>query len=184
MDPKAYAEKMVATLKERTGKTLDEWLELVRPNIPAQKAGRVKWLKETYGMGQNTAMLILAHLEGDGAELRGEAPSLVDDQYKGANAAFRPLYDDLSARILALGPDVVVRPCKTYVPFYRKKQFVFVRPFKGKFYVGLALPEGTENPRLQSAEALGGPERIKVAVEISSVDDELMDLIRQAYAAN
>jgi predicted transport protein len=176
---------MIATMKERTGKTLEEWLETIRPVIPAQKNGRVKWMKETYGLGQNSVMVILAHLEGDGAELRGEAPDLVDGQYKGANAPLRPLYDALAAQILALGPDVVVRPCKGYVPFYRKKTFCYVQPLKGKLYAGLELPEGTEHPRLQPAAGLvTGPERMKFATEVTAVDDELLSLIKQAYERN
>jgi len=185
MDPKAYVEKMIATLKERTGKSMEEWLAEVRETLPAEKKGRVKWLKETYGMGQNTAMLILGHLEDGGEQMRGEAPSLVDAQYTKENAALRPVYDDLAARIQALGADVAVRPCKTYVPFYRHKTFVSVRPFKGKLHIGLAVPEGTEHQRLSPIEK--GSERIKVEAVVTAlaeIDDELMGLIRQAYEVN
>ncbi|ARU60443.1 hypothetical protein CBW65_04680 [Tumebacillus avium] len=57
-------EKMIQSMQKRTGRTLEQWLEKAkRDGIPEGK-GRLKWLKEEYGLGQSTAYLILNHLDG------------------------------------------------------------------------------------------------------------------------
>lgn len=186
MDPKSHEQKMIATMKERTGKTLEEWLEEIRPNLPAQKTGRIKWVKETYNLGQSTAFLLVHYLENDGQAMRTDDNTLVDALFSGENAGLRPLYDQLEAAISGLGADVLKRPCKTYVPFYRKKTFAYVRPLKGKLHVGVALPEDTPHPLLEPVGKLGGPERIKVKASFDDAAqlDEVMHLVKLAYEAN
>jgi predicted transport protein len=187
MDPREYEQKLIQNLKARTGKTLDEWAALVREQIPAQQKGRLKWIKETFGLGQSTAYLILHNLEHE-SPIWGENQDLVAAQFQGANAPLKPVYDWLSAQIQALGADVLVRPCKGYVPFYRSKQFAFAKAHKGQLHVGLALPEGVTHPRLEPVpKSMGTNERLKQKFTITSQEEvtpDLLDLIRLAYEQN
>jgi len=59
---------MVASMKNRTGRTLEEWVEKAKKEIPAEKKGRLKWIKEAYGLDQSTAYMILGVLENEGKE--------------------------------------------------------------------------------------------------------------------
>jgi predicted transport protein len=174
-------------MKERTGKTIAEWVELVRQTLPAEQKGRLKWLKERYGLGQSSAYIILDRVERDAGDagLPMRTPDLIDAQFTGENAGLRPLYDWLAGRLQALGGDVKERPCKTYVPFYRNKVFVYVKPVKGKLHMALGLPEGADE-RLEPVGRLGGPERIKVkAVATTQAEiEDLWALVRMAYDTN
>ena len=44
-----------ANLKRRTGKTLDEWVALVRKDGPPTEKERRAWLKERHGLTTNYA---------------------------------------------------------------------------------------------------------------------------------
>ena len=71
---------MIASMKSRTGKTLDEWLALIGPQLPAERKGRLQWLKQRFDLKQNSAYLILSHLdEMDGTSLYAHGDALLND---------------------------------------------------------------------------------------------------------
>ena len=50
-----------ANLERETGKTLEQWVEIVRRECKETKPrARAEWLKATYGLGQNRAASIFA----------------------------------------------------------------------------------------------------------------------------
>ncbi|MGH9958117.1 MAG: DUF4287 domain-containing protein, partial [Pyrinomonadaceae bacterium] len=48
-------QKWVAELKQKTGRSLDEWLRFVKKSGPKDEQGRREWLKEEHGLGTNSA---------------------------------------------------------------------------------------------------------------------------------
>ncbi len=55
----SITEKSAAThLKERTGRTLEEWVQLVQETGPATRKERSEWLKTKHGLGVNFAAWI------------------------------------------------------------------------------------------------------------------------------
>lgn len=187
MDRKSYEQKMTASMKERTGKTLEEWVELVKQTMPPMKTGRLKWLKNEYGLNQNSAYLILNQIDhGDKThdELNQE---YLENQFTGDNEALRPLYEEISRDILKLGEGIEIRPCKTYLPFYKKKQFMMIKPHKGNLHIGLALSAPIEHPKLLSPKGLGANARITQQFMIKNREEltaDLWDLIQLSYQEN
>jgi hypothetical protein len=45
----------LAALKQKTGRSLEEWIKLVKKEGPATEKERRAWLKEKHGMGMNYA---------------------------------------------------------------------------------------------------------------------------------
>jgi hypothetical protein len=175
VDPAKYQAAMRASMKDRTGRSFEEWLELVRPQLPAAKAGRLKWLKTTFGLAQNSAMLILDALN-DGPPVTEATP------FAGAGPALWAAYEALAAEIRALGPDVRTQPRQGYVAFYRDHELAAVRPGSGCLEVGLAL----DDPALEPAGDLG-PERIrrKLRLEPGAALDHLgRAALRRAYESS
>ncbi|MGB8129680.1 MAG: DUF4287 domain-containing protein [Candidatus Angelobacter sp.] len=43
----------VAALKQKTGRTLEEWIKLVKKEAPATEKERRAWLKTEHGLGMN-----------------------------------------------------------------------------------------------------------------------------------
>ncbi len=55
-------------LPEKTGRSLDEWIELVQKSGPPTEKERREWLKTEHKMGTNSAWWIAERAEGKGLE--------------------------------------------------------------------------------------------------------------------
>ena len=64
----ALVKQWIHTLPEKTGRSLDEWLELIRRDAPADIKERRAWLKQEYNLGTNTAWWLADRAAGKGAE--------------------------------------------------------------------------------------------------------------------
>jgi hypothetical protein len=181
----------VATLKEKTGRTLDEWLRLVEEEGPAGEKERREWLKTEHGLGTNSAWWIAERSLGKGtwdddpdAYLR-LAPGMVDALYAGPKAGLRPLHDRLVELGAALGPDVRICPCKTIVPLYRRHVFAEIKPAtRTRIDLGFALGDIQGGGRLLDTGGAARKDRITHRIPITcleEIDDEVKRWLRSAY---
>src|SRR5690242_3255618 len=99
-----------ASLAERTGKTLDEWVALVQASgiDPLDQNAVRRWLRTEHGVPQNSQWAIADAAARAAGWVRPSTAEYVDSQYRGAKAALRPIYDALAGAILRLGEDVSV----------------------------------------------------------------------------
>src|SRR5262249_8170766 len=104
----------IATLPEKTGRSLDQWLALVKKDGPPTEKERRDWLKKKHGFGTNGAWWLAERAEGKGTEdgdpeayLRA-AESYVETMFAGGKAGLRPIYDALLK--LGLGMGKAVKP--------------------------------------------------------------------------
>ena len=65
----AMTQKWIAELKDKTGRTLDEWLKLIKKSGPKDEKARREWLKTEYGLGTNYAWWLAERAEGKGTEV-------------------------------------------------------------------------------------------------------------------
>lgn len=173
---------MIRKLEEKTGKSLDQWVSLVR-NSGGQKHGEiVKMLKSDHGLTHGYANLV-AHraLESDASF--SDAGDLVDAQYAGKKQALRPIYDSLIEQINAFGADVEIAPKKTYVSLRRNKQFGLIQPSTAtRMDVGINLKGHDETDRLEPSGSFNAMVSHRVRVESAQeVDGELLGWLRKAY---
>ena len=56
--PEEMAQSMVANMKEKTGRTLPQWLKLARSSGASKHGELVKWLKSRHGVSHGYANLI------------------------------------------------------------------------------------------------------------------------------
>ena len=61
-------QKNIAALKEKTGRSLEEWVALVQVQGPVTEEARRGWLKEKQGLGTNYAYWLAERSVGKGAE--------------------------------------------------------------------------------------------------------------------
>ena len=101
----AFARSVVAGMKAKTGRSLEEWISFVNAKGPKSEEARRGWLKQGHGLGTNYAGWIAGRSLGKGAEDTDPEAYLrvtqtyVAAQYPEAKAALRPIY----AKVLALG---------------------------------------------------------------------------------
>jgi hypothetical protein len=187
----AMTQKWVAELPEKTGRSLAEWLSLVRAEGPATETERRAWLKKEHGLGTNSAWWIAERAGGRGTEadtpegyLRAAA-DWVEAMYAGPKAALRPLHDRLLQLGRALGPDVRVCPCQTIVPLYRNHVFAQIKPStRTRLDFGLALGDTKAVGRLLDTGGRAKGDRITHRFALTSldeIDDDVGRWLRTAY---
>lgn len=188
--PKSPREMMLAVItnmKEKTGRTLEEWVTFVRKNGPATRKEQMAWLKGEHGVGHVTASIIVGEVEEEGSSTEYEnTDALLDGMYSGPYAPLRTVYEDLMNMVESFGEDVRVSICKTYVGLSRRRQFAILKPAgRNRVDVGLALPEDTDTTgRLEKAGSSMGSDRMTRRVPVHSqkeVDAEVKKWLREAY---
>jgi hypothetical protein len=181
----ATEEASLARLKERTGRTLAEWLEVVKASGPPTEPERRTWLKEKHGLTTNYAWWIAERAEGRGAAADYDPEALVEAMFAGGKAGLRPLYEELLRLALALGPEVKACPCQTIVPLYRKHVFAQLKPStRSRLDLGLALQDTPATGRLLDTGGRARGDRLTHRIPISGpadVDEEVKRWLRTAY---
>lgn len=174
----------VAGLKEKTGRTLDAWIALIRKSGPGGEKDRVSWLKEKHQLGTNYAKWLASRAEG--TSLADYDPdALVEAMYAGSKAPLRPIHDRLLALALALGKDVTVTPCSTIVPIRRRHVIAQIKPATNtRIDLGFALRDTKPTRRLVDTGGFAKKDRITHRIPITSLDDvdaEVKAWMRKAY---
>lgn len=189
----ARVQKWLAELRDSSGRTVDEWVALVKKEGPKEETARRAWLKTKHKLGMNSAWWIAERAEGKGgAEDSPEAylkiaPVYVEEQYAGAKQKLRAIYDELLALGKSLGDDVKACPCKTMVPLYRGHVFAQIKPTtNSRIDLGFALAQhkGKLPKRLIDTGGLAKKDRITHRIEITSaeqIDAEVKKWLKTAY---
>ena len=183
--------KWAADLPAKTGRTLDQWVALVKKEGPSDPNKRIDWLRSRHRLGTNSAWWIAERAEGKGGEdldpdlyLRAAA-EYVEEQYAGKKVALRPLYESLLRACLSLGKDAKACPCKTIVPIYRKHVIAQIKPTtSSRIDLGLALGDTKAAAPLIDTGGFAKKDRITHRVEIAAEADitpEVRAWLRSAY---
>ena len=184
---------MGGRLKEKSGRTVDEWIALVKKEGPKDEKSRREWLKSKHKLGTNSAWWIAERAEGRGGEdsdpeaYLKAAVQYVEQQYAGPKEKVRPIYDLLLEMGRALGPDVRACPCKTIVPLYRQHVFAQIKPTTNtRVDLGFALThyKGKLPKRLIATGGLAKKDRITHRIELKStneIDAEVQQWLKTAY---
>ena len=184
-------QKWIGELKDKTGRSLEEWLAHIKKAGPKEEEERRVWLKEKYGLGTNTAWWLAERAEGKGEESGDpdlyleKAESDVEKMFSGGKAKLRPLYDALLKLGLKTGKEAKACPCQTIVPLYRNHVFAQIKPTtQTRIDVGFALGDMKPTGRLIDTGGFAKKDRITHRFAISSkddIDDEVKHWLKIAY---
>ena len=169
---------MIANMPEKTGKSLEEWFDILKAKSFSKHSEAVKCLKTEHQVTHGFANTIVALFNAkDMPEV-----DLVTEQYKGKEALF-PIYDKLIAFVKTLGADVTITPKKSSVSIIRKRQFVLIKPAtKTRIDLGFKLKDKPITDRLENSGPFGTmcTHRVRLT-EVSEIDGELKAWITEAY---
>jgi uncharacterized protein DUF5655/uncharacterized protein DUF4287 len=188
----AMVQKWVGELKDKTGRSLEEWMALLQKDGPTDEKSRREWLKTKHKLGTNSAWWLAERAAGKGGEDDPEsylrsAVRNVEEQYSGAKEKLRPIYDELLSLGKSTGADVKACPCKTIVPLYRKHVFAQIKPTTNtRVDLGLALAQykGKLPKRLIDTGGLAKKDRITHRMELKAsvdIDGEVKRWLKVAY---
>jgi hypothetical protein len=176
--PEEALEKMIASLKEKTGRDLSGWQAVVAERGWQKHGEIVKGIKDEFGVSHGYANQIALRSSGTAKSSSGDA---IADMFA-KREEIKPIYDAVLAVLQAFGSDVDLAPKKGYVSVRRSKQFAILQPASGRLDVGIqlkGLPPGT---RLEASGSFNAMLTHRVRVDsLEAVDSELAEWLRHAY---
>ena len=180
--PDEMAAAMIANFKEKTGKTLPQWIKIAAASKLEKHGQILKYLKADHGMTHGFANLV-AHktLKGDAGS--SDSGDLVSAQYAGGKGELRPIYDALIAKVNRFGKDVEIAPKKAYVSLRRNKQFALIQPStKTRVDVGINLKGEGTTTRLEASGSFNSmcSHRVRLS-SAKDIDRELIAWLKKAY---
>ncbi len=185
--PEEMMAAVTESMRERTGRSVDEWVELVAASgiDPLDQSAVRRWLKEEHGVPQNSQWAIA---QAAARAAGWEPPSVeesIDSQFAGPKAALRPIFDALRAALEDLGDDVRAEARGTYVPFVRRRQFAAVAAAtRTRVDVGLRYTDPPASDLLAPASAPGQATHKLSLTSVDEVTDEVERLLGAAYEQN
>lgn len=170
------------SIQERTGRTLEKWVQLALANgpNPLDQNSVCKWLKSEHGVAQNTQWAIA---EAAALAAGWQRPS--EEKYALNQFSGEPVFERLRALLLSLGPDVRMEAHGTYTPFVRKRQFAAVAAAsRERVDLGLRFKSAPESALLSQAKAPGQATHKLSLCSVEEITPEVEALLRAAYEQN
>lgn len=173
---------MIENLHRITGKTLEQWIDIVKKENFTKHGEFIKFLKDKHSLTHGFANLIAHKARGSDADSADNKNDLIELQYKGKEH-FKPIYDKILDEIRAFGKDLEIAPKNAYVSLRRKKQFAILQPAtKTRFEIGINLKGQQQKGKL---EAINTPNamcshRINLS-DIKDIDKEVIGWLKAAY---
>lgn len=172
---------MSDNLLEKTGKTLEQWIDIAKRSKLEKHGEIVKHLKSehrlTHGYANTVALMAR---EAHAAAFSED--DLLESQYKGKEH-LRPIHDKLVDEIKKLGDDIEFVPKKANVSVRRKNQFALIQPStKTRMDLGLKIKGKEPIGRLENSGPFGAmcSHRVQLA-DVKDVDADVQDWLKEAY---
>jgi hypothetical protein len=186
--PGEMIEAIKKNLPEKSGKSFEQWLAVLKVSGGTTRAEHLALLKDKHGLGHSTASILSREFLNPGfASTYEDGDALVEQQYAGDRSGLRPLYEALLKAGKGLGKDVRAAPCKTYVPLIRNSQFAIIKPTtRSRVDLGLALGKTKPSGRLEKTSSLGS-DKITHVIKLESakeIDPEVKRWLKTAYEQN
>ena len=175
-----------ANLEKATGKSLAAWIKIAKSCPHEKMPQRLKWFKDEHGLSTARATVVIERAYGKEAFGWDEPEALVANLFAKSFEPQRAIYEAVVAHARKLD-GVIVSPRKGYVALYRLRQLGAIKPSKDGLLVGLALQKYPKSPKLVEVKNLGGGDRNKKALLLSSAKDFDADakaLLKDAWSEN
>jgi hypothetical protein len=182
--PEEQLAEMIASLKEKTGKTLDEWFELIQEAGHQKHGQMMSFLKGQHGVSHGYAnQIALRSVERLQGKSTDDEVDPVDEMFAGSKASLRPIYDAVKVVLDTLGSDVDYAPKKGYVSVRRKKQFAILQPSTAtRFDLGINLKGVEPIGRLEASGSFNAMVTHRVPLSsVEDVDTEVAAWLKEAY---
>ena len=175
---------MIDNLQKNTGRTLNDWISLLKQHDFQKHGEMVKYLKEQHQLTHGFANLIALKTKGSDADSVAVHQDLVTLQYQGKEH-LKEIFDYLISYISQFGNDVELAPKNTYVSVRRKKQFATLQPAtKTRFEIGINLKGQAEEGKLVAVSSANAMCSHKMNIaSVSDIDDEVIGWLKAAYLA-
>ncbi len=172
---------MIENLHKNTGKSLVQWIQIVKSQNFVKHGEIVKFLKEQHELTHGFANLVAHKANESDAGSADNQNDLITKQYKGKEH-LKSFYDKLISEIQSFGNDIEIAPKNSYVSLRRKIQFATLNPAtKTRYEIGINL-KGQEPTGKLEAEKPNAMCSHKINItDINDIDKEVIEWIKTAY---
>ena len=181
-DSQRLEEEFIATVHEKTGKTLQEWMSIIDTSGLDKPNAILKWLKDNHHLNHLQANFLSGIYLNNGEPVFNHE-KLFEKLFV-TKENLRPLYQSLQQAISNQLADAEFIPTKAYISIEAKRCFACATLTKNNIRVGLDLGDLPFDAYTQKAKSLGAMPNLTHMVEITSteqIDDKLINLVQVAY---
>jgi predicted transport protein len=178
-----FEQEFIQTAKEKTGRTLDQWLPVVKKSGLSKQMEITNWLKTEHKLNHLQASLLAGLYLNNGKPVYQNEASLLDNQFAKCEE-MRLLFDAISERILKQFPDTQVIPKKTYVSFTATREFAAINIKPREIRLGMDLGDMAFNETVQKTKLNGPMPRIShmaVITDMKQFDKKLLEYLHLSY---
>lgn len=172
---------MIDNLHKNTGKSLEQWIAIVKSQNFVKHGEIVKFLKEQHEFTHGFANLVAHKANESDAGSAENQNELITKQYQGKEH-LKAFYDQLISEIQAFGNDIEIAPKNSYVSLRRKKQFATLNPAtKTRFEIGINLKGQEPKGKLEREKPNSMCSHKIKLTDLKDIDKEVIDWIKTAY---
>lgn len=178
-----FEKEFIETAKEKTGKSLAEWLVVVKASGLSKMKELTDWGKKEHGLNHLQATLLAGLYLNDGKPFYQNEDNLLENQFAKC-ADMRGLFDELTALILKTYPDTQLIPKKTYLSFTAKREFLAVNAKANELRLGFDLGDRVFDEVVQKSKLSGPMPRMShmlVIHQAKDLNDFLLNLTKNSY---
>lgn len=180
--PKEMYAAIVKNLPKNTGKTLEQWMDLVKRKGPEERKEQVDWLKIKHNLGNGQAKTIVKMMHEGLADYDEE--ELMKKHFNNGKDYQKPIFEKLVSAVRKFGKQNIAVN-KTYLSLIRNQQFALVKTTKEGLVVGVhgSAVRSAKSKDFVPSKNLGS-EKIThkiVLNDVSDVTDSVMKVLRASY---
>lgn len=178
-----FEQEFIQTAKEKTGKTLEQWLPVVKKSGLSKQMEITNWLKAEHKMNHLQASLLAGLYLNNGKPVYQNETSLLDNQFAKCEE-MRPLFNAISDKILKEFSDTQLIPKKTYVSFTATREFAAINIKSKEIRLGADLGDVAFTETLQKSKLSGPMPRIShmiVLTDINQFDKKVFEYLQLSY---
>ena len=169
--------EFIGGLKSSTSKDLADWMALIGKSKIDKRNDIIKWLKETRSLGHMNASLLVGIYLNNGKPVYGSQDDLLENQVS-KYEIWRPLFENISEKIVVQFPDATMISKKTYISFTAKREFAAINIKSKEIRLGMDLGDMPFNNDLEKAKLTGPMPRISHMVVLREPNDFDTNVIR------
>ncbi len=181
--PAEFEKEFMATAKEATGKTLEQWLAVVKTSGMEKTNDIIAWLKKEHGLNHLQAQLTTGIYLNNGQPVYSNENALLDNQFAKC-PDMRSLFDTLSGKITVDFPGTQVIPKKTYISFTAVREFAAMNIKPGEIRMGIDLGDEPFTDAIQKSKLTGPMPRIShmvILTDAGQYDNKAKEILQRSY---
>lgn len=175
--------EFIDTAKTQTGKSLKDWLRLVKSSGIEKRNDILEWLKKGHGLNHLQAQLITGIFLNNGNPVYIDKNALLENQFLKC-PEMRPLFNSISEKIISSFQGTQLIPKKTYLSFTAVREFAAINVKPKEIRLGIDLGDEPFTATIQKSKLTGPMPRIShmlIITDAKQLDKQAIKLITQSY---